>query len=117
MTDEQYHNVGVGMNRKEPDLGRYRVTGQEEDRGAFKTPTLRNIAQTAPYMHDNSLSTLRHVVEFFAQGGIDNPHLSSEVEPLDLSEQDKEDLVEFLKACTGPLPPVNPGRLPVETNS
>jgi cytochrome c peroxidase len=111
-TDEKYHNLGVGMDAKEPDLGRFAITNEDKDRGAFKTPTLRNIAQTAPYMHDGSQKTLAEVVEWYAKGGHPNPHLSDKIVKLDLSEQDKKDLVEFMNALTGPLTPVAKGRLP-----
>lgn len=111
-TDEKYHNLGVGMDAKEPDLGRFAESKDEKDRGAFKTPTLRNIVQTAPYMHDGSQKTLEEVVEWYAKGGHPNPHLSDKIVKLELSEQDKKDLVEFMRALTGPLTPVMRGRLP-----
>jgi cytochrome c peroxidase len=111
-TDEKYHNLGVGMDAKEPDLGRFAESKDEKDRGAFKTPTLRNIVQTAPYMHDGSQKTLEEVVEWYAKGGHPNPHLSDKIVKLELSEQDKKDLVEFVRALTGPLTPVVRGRLP-----
>jgi cytochrome c peroxidase len=111
-TDELYHNIGVGMAAKEPDLGRFAETGVEKDKGAFKTPTLRNVTQTAPYMHDGSQKTLEEVVEWYAVGGHPNPYLSDKIKKLDLSAQDKQDLVEFMKALTGPLPKVESERLP-----
>lgn len=110
--DEKYHNLGVGMMAENPDLGRYEVTKEDVDRGAFKTPTIRNVAQTAPYMHDGSQKTLLEVVEWYAKGGHPNPHLSDKIKPLQLTDQDKADLVAFMEACTGPLPPVETGRLP-----
>ncbi len=111
-TDELYHNLGVGMEVPNPDLGRYSETKQEKDKGAFKTPTIRNIAQTAPYMHDGSQKTLEEVVEYYAKGGHPNPYLSDKIKKLDLTAQDKADLVEFMKALTGPLPKVEMARLP-----
>ncbi len=111
-TDELYHNLGVGMEAKEPDLGRFAQTKVEKDKGAFKTPTLRNIAQSKPYMHDGSQKTLEEVVEWYAKGGHPNPNLSDKIKKLDLSPQDKKDLVEFMKALTGPFPTVETGRLP-----
>jgi cytochrome c peroxidase len=111
-TDEQYHNLGVGMDAAEPDLGRFVVTKNEKDRGAFKTPTVRNVALTAPYMHDGSQKTLEEVVEWYAKGGHANPWLSDKVKKLDLTEQEKKDLVEFMKALTGAFPKVETGRLP-----
>ena len=111
-TDEQYHNLGVGMEAAKPDLGRYEQTKLERDKGAFKTPTLRNIEFNAPYMHDGSQKTLEEVVEWYAKGGHPNPHLSDKIKKLDLNEQDKADLVAFMKALSGPLPKVNESRLP-----
>jgi cytochrome c peroxidase len=110
--DEKYHNLGVGMDKPEPDPGRYAVTKQEADRGAFKTPTIRNVALTAPYMHDGSQKTLLEVVEHYNKGGIPNPTLSAKIKKLNLSDQDKLDLVAFMEACTGEFPKVQTGRLP-----
>jgi cytochrome c peroxidase len=93
-------------------LGRYAETKQEKDKGAFKTPTIRNITQTAPYMHDGSQKTLEEVVEYYAKGGHPNPYLSDKIKKLDLTAQDKADFVEFMKALTGPLPKVEMARLP-----
>jgi cytochrome c peroxidase len=100
-SDENYRNLGVGMDKPKPDLGRYDVTKKDEDRGAFKTPTLRNIVLTAPYMHDGSEHTLLDVVEFYDRGGVKNPHLSADIKPLGLSMQEKLDLVAFMEALTG----------------
>lgn len=111
-TDEQYHNLGVGMDKPEPDLGRYVVTKKDKDRGAFKTPTVRNVALTAPYMHDGSQATLEEVVEWYDDGGHPNPYLSDKMKKLNLTEQEKKDLVAFMKALTGAFPPVESGRLP-----
>ncbi|MCB9922887.1 MAG: c-type cytochrome [Planctomycetaceae bacterium] len=112
LADEKYHNLGIGMDQEEPDLGRFAVTKDDKDRGAFKTPTVRNIGLTAPYMHDGSLKTLEEIVEWYAKGGHPNPHLSKDIKKLELSDQDKKDLVEFMKACTGDFPKVEQGRLP-----
>lgn len=111
-TDEKYHNLGVGMDAAEPDLGRFAVTKDEKDRGAFKTPTIRNVEHTAPYMHDGSQKTLEEVVEWYAKGGHPNPQLDQNVKKLDLTAQDKKDLVEFMKACTGEFTPVETDKLP-----
>ncbi len=112
LADEKYHNLGIGMNAEKPDLGRYEVTKEEKDRGAFKTPSIRNVALTAPYMHDGSLKTLLEVVEHYNKGGIANPQLSDKMKKLELSPQDKEDLVAFMEACTGEYPPIRSDRLP-----
>jgi cytochrome c peroxidase len=100
------------MDSGQPDLGRYLVTGREEDRGAFKTPPVRNAALTAPYMHDGSLATLEDVVDWYAKGGHPNPQLSEKFRKVKIEPQEKADLVEFMKACTGELPKVERGRLP-----
>ena len=111
-SDEKYHNLGVGMAAAKPDLGRYEVTKNDADRGAFKTPTIRNVAQTAPYMHDGSQKTLEEVVEWYAKGGHPNPNLSDKVKKLDLTAQEKKDVVEYMKALTGPFPKTATARLP-----
>jgi cytochrome c peroxidase len=111
--DEKYHNLGVGMQSEGADAGRFSQTSQESDRGAFKTPTVRNVALTAPYMHDGSLATLEEVVEWYDKGGHANPSLSEKVKKLNLTAQEKADLVAFMKeGLTGALPPVESGRLP-----
>ena len=112
LADEKYHNLGVGMEADEPDLGRFAVTKQQVDRGAFKTPTIRNVTLTGPYMHDGSMETLEEVVEWYAKGGFPNPTLSKDVKKLDLTVQDKNDLVAFMKACTSKFPKVEQDRLP-----
>lgn len=112
LADEKFHNLGIGMDAENPDLGRYVVTGEEADIGAFKTPTIRNVALTAPYMHDGSLRTLEEVVEHYNIGGTPNEHLSDKIRRLNLTAQEKTDLVEFMRACTGSLPYVFSGRLP-----
>jgi cytochrome c peroxidase len=111
-SDEKYHNLGVGMDSDKPDLGRYVITKNEADKGAFKTPTLRNVAFSGPYMHDGSQKTLMEVVEWYAKGGHPNPYLSEKIRKLDLTQQDKEDLVAFMESLTGELPAVEEGRLP-----
>lgn len=100
-TDGSYVNIGIGMDKPKPDLGRYGVSARDEDRGAFKTPTLREIEHTGPYMHDGSLKTLEEVVEHYNKGGIKNPQLDQRMKPLNLSAQDKQDLIAFLKALSG----------------
>ena len=112
LADEQYHNLGVGMSAKEPDLGRFAETKAEKDKGAFKTPTIRNVALSAPYMHDGSLATLEEVVEHYNKGGAKNPWLSDKILPLKLTPLESNDLVEFMRACTGSFPFVTGARLP-----
>ena len=101
-TDNQFHNLGVPqVGPRKEDVGRYEVTRMESDKGTFKTPTLRSITETAPYMHDGAFKTLEEVVDFLDQGGGSNPNLSPLVKPLGLSKDEKSDLVTFLKALTG----------------
>lgn len=106
-SDQGFHNLGVGFkDGKLKDIGRYEVTKLEKDKGAFKTPGLRNIELTHPYLHDGSEKTLEDVVEFYNRGGVPNPHLDPLMLPLQLTASEKADLVAFLKALTGTLPVV-----------
>jgi len=106
-TDNKFHNLGVGMNSKGElsDLGRFDQTKADADRGAFKTPTLRNVALSAPYMHDGSHKTLKEVVDFYIGGGNSNEHLDKEIKALQLSKQERDDLITFMEALTGIIPP------------
>jgi cytochrome c peroxidase len=127
-TDDLFHNIGVGVDRVDFDvvsrkavaaaaagksidqlalndsetseLGRFNVTHQQKDMGAFKTPQLRNVALTAPYMHDGSEATLEAVIVFYDRGGNPNPYLDGGMRPLHLTDQEKADLVEVLKTFT-----------------
>ncbi len=137
-TDSKFHNVGVGINaiqndvpvlageyiraqataaevdqrvlsdKKSSELGRFAVTRYFDELGAFKTPTLRNIALTAPYMHDGSLKTLRDVVVHYNNGGVTvaedpvNDFLSGGIRPLALTDKEIDDLVAFMEALTSP---------------
>ena len=114
LADEKYHNIGVGMDQDTPDIGRHAVTKDTVDTGAFKTPTVRNVAHNPPYMHDGSMDTLEEVVEWYDKGGHSSKHLSSKIRPLKLTDQEQADLVEFMKACTSPTPPVETSRLPAD---
>ncbi|QYF95717.1 hypothetical protein KY495_11510 [Massilia sp. PAMC28688] len=128
-TDGRFHNTGVGLGPRagshrvrlaagidievtaqslasvsEPlqaDLGRYEVTRLPAHRYAYRTPGLRNVALTAPYMHDGSLASLEDVVAFYQRGGIDNPARDPLLRPLQLGEQEKADLSAFLRSLTG----------------
>lgn len=106
-TDGKFHNIGEGVEDDGTfkDIGRFHQTGIVTDKGSFKTPTLRNVAQTAPYMHDGSLPTLRRVIDFYAGEGNSNPYLDKEITSIHLTGQDRADLVEFLKSLTGDVPP------------
>jgi len=99
-----YHNIGVGMAGEELDEGRHAVTGVIAHTGAFKTPTLRNVTETAPYMHDGSLATLEEVIAYYAQGGEPNPWLDPKISELELTEHEITDLIAFLQALEGQIP-------------
>ena len=129
LTDEKYHNIGIGWDLPEPDVGRFEVTKNENSRGAFRTPTLRDVALTGPYMHDGRFETLEEVVEYYSSGVIANPYLDVEmqrsnlsleetlelysqenqakrridfpVQNLELTDQETADLVAFMEALAG----------------
>jgi len=111
----RFYNAGVGMDRDNPDLGRMKVTGKESDRGKFRVPSLRDAADTAPYFHDGSAETLEEAVALMAGGGKDNPNLSVMLEAIrrkNLSAEDQQALVQFIKALSGEYPVVEPPELP-----
>jgi cytochrome c peroxidase len=102
LTDEAFHNTGVGWAEgATQDLGRALFTQVERDKGAFRTPTLREVASTAPYMHDGSLKTLEAVVDFYSDGGNPNAYLDGEMAPLNLTAAEKADLIAFLRTLNG----------------
>ncbi|MFO0698444.1 MAG: cytochrome c peroxidase [Nitrospira sp.] len=100
-TDEKFHNLGIGWDDNKVDLGRYMETKNPEDIGAFKTPTLREIARTGPYMHDGRFKTLEEVVKFYNQGGVKNPHQDNTIIPLELTDDEQQDVVAMLKSLNG----------------
>jgi cytochrome c peroxidase len=104
LTDNSFHNIGLG----DKDRGRATIVKDAKLTGAFKTPGLRNVALTAPYMHDGSLATLEDVVRHYNKGGKKSPHLDKQMKPLNLSEQDIQDLVAFMGALTDPVPVARP---------
>lgn len=104
LTDEEFHNTGVAFQDGALlDEGRFKVSGLMEDHGAFKVPTLREAARTAPYMHDGSLARLEDVVDYYDRGGNRNPWLDAEMRPLHLTAEEKGALVAFLKSLTGTI--------------
>ena len=106
---------GIGMDKDKPDIGRKKITQKDSDMGKFRVPPLREVANTHPYFHDGSVATLAEAVAIMAGGGKDNPHLSpmmSGVRAAKLTDQDKKDLVEFLKALSGEYPIIEPPELP-----
>lgn len=101
-TDNGYHNIGIAHAPGAEDAGRFAIRKLPVLKGAFKTPTLRDVELTAPYFHNGTATTLAEVVDHYARGGDDRSNLSKDVRKLDLNEQEKADLVAFMKALTGP---------------
>jgi cytochrome c peroxidase len=103
-TDSLYHNLGIGWDsvlQSHADDGRFVVTGKEQDKGAFKSPGLREVTLRAPYMHDGSLATLEEVIEHYRVGGAKNPQLSPKMFEIELTDDDAEALVAFMAALEG----------------
>jgi cytochrome c peroxidase len=98
-TDNGFHNIGI-RSTGQADLGRFNIRAVASMKGAFKTPSLRDIELTAPYFRDGSAATLHDVVEHYVRGGDDRSNLSADMKPLKLSEQEKDDLVAFLRSLT-----------------
>jgi cytochrome c peroxidase len=98
-TDERFHNTGVAVRSGDP--GRYAITGNRHHEGAFRTPALRDVSLTAPYMHDGSIATLEEVIDFYDKGGVENANLNSQIRRIGLDPSEKAALVAFLSALTG----------------
>ena len=112
-TDNQFHNLGVPqVGPQKEDLGRYYVTRLEKDKRAFKTPTLRSISETAPYMHDGAFKTLEEVLDFLDKGGGNDANKSSLMKPLNLTKEEKGELLAFLQALKGKEIPFEMPELP-----
>jgi len=113
-TDFSFHNIGVGMEKEKTDPGRHEVTKVLGDKGGFKTPTLREISRSAPYMHDGRFKTLADVVDYYDKGAFNNPQLDEAIFPLKLSTQEKADLVKFLTEglTSESYPDIAPPKLP-----
>ncbi|MGQ9503822.1 MAG: cytochrome-c peroxidase [Thermogutta sp.] len=111
----EFYCAGIGLDKEKPVEGRKAVTGKDEDMGAFRVPSLREVANTAPYFHDGSAATLEQAVAIMAKGGLDHPHRSAEfdtVREANISAEQQKDLVEFLKALSGEFPIIEPPQLP-----
>ncbi|MEE9343683.1 MAG: cytochrome c peroxidase [Gammaproteobacteria bacterium] len=114
-TDDGFHNIGLASwGDKEPDMGRYSERPLRLMKGAFKTPTLREISRTAPYFHDGSSATLASVVDQYDKGGSVKTNLSPNMKSLDLSSQDKKDLVAFMETLSSPYQVVGLPELPLQ---
>jgi cytochrome c peroxidase len=108
-TDDGFHNIGLMDNK---DEGRYAMKPVRVSKGAFRTPTLRDISRTAPYMHNGAYRTLEEVVDHYDRGGDDKGNLDPNIKPLGLTDQEKRSLVQFLKTLSGKPAPVTLPRLP-----
>jgi cytochrome c peroxidase len=106
-SDGRFHNLGVpAKDPKNPDVGRYVVTKNPRDMGAFKTPTVRDAARRAPYLHDGSEKTLESLIDFYDRGGGKDPNLDPLMVPLGLSQHEKSALVAFIRALDSLNPEV-----------
>jgi cytochrome c peroxidase len=92
--------ANIGLYREYPDTGRARITGKPEDSGKFRVPSLRNVALTAPYMHDGSMKTLEDVVRFYETGGHPHRNLDPDIAPFSLSDEERSDVIHFLESLT-----------------
>jgi cytochrome c peroxidase len=100
-TNEKFANLGIGMAQVDPDPGREAITKKRGDLGKFKTPTLRDLARRAPYMHDGSEKNLSEVLDVYAKGGLPNPHLDTRLTPFYLDEETRQALLTFLDSLNG----------------
>lgn len=108
-TDGSFHNIGLNNG---DDVGRYEFVKVNVMKGAFKTPTLREIARTAPYMHNGEYQTLEEVIEHYVKGGVNKSNLSPEMKAVKLTQREKTDLLEFLKSLTEQSNPITVPNLP-----
>jgi cytochrome c peroxidase len=114
--DDGFHNIGLpSYGNEHPDLGRYAIKPVAVNKGAFKTPGLRDVGATAPYFHDGSAASLAEVVEHYVDGGRVKTNLSANMKPIVLTAQEKEDLVAFLNALTSDRPVISPLRRAART--
>jgi cytochrome c peroxidase len=111
-SDGLFHNVGIGTDKENPDPGRGKVTGDETLNGAFKTPTLRGAALSAPYFHDGRAKTLEEAVDLMIRGGIPNPRLDEKLKPATLSAEERRQLLAFLRSLTPEAKPYQRPKLP-----
>ncbi|QED47073.1 cytochrome-c peroxidase [Cytobacillus dafuensis] len=107
LSDQNYHNLGMSG-----DDGRFAVTGNEEDKGKFRTSALRGVAHTSPYMHDGSLETLKDVVQYYNEGGGNHSNKSELMKPLNLTDREVDSLVGFLESLSGELPKAETPKIP-----
>jgi cytochrome c peroxidase len=113
-TDNAFHDVGIGFDKPEPDLGRGKVTKNDKENGAFMTPTLRSVGTHPPYFHDGRAATLTAAVDYMLSGGIKdkNPNLDAKLKPVKLSPKERADLDAFVKALEAPVTPFELPKLP-----
>jgi cytochrome c peroxidase len=107
-TDSLFHNTGLEHGKPRPDPGRFNVTKEPKDTGAFKTPTLRSVAISGPYFHDGSVTTLEDAVRYMASGGKPDPNKDPLLLPADLTDAEIAQILAFLRALTSNEPLVKP---------
>jgi len=113
-TDLGFHNVGIGFDKPEPDLGRGKITKDDKENGAFKTPSLRSVSAHPPYFHDGRAATLEEAVDYMLSGGIrdKNPNIDPRLQKVKLTPAERTDLIAFLKSLEAPAPPYERPTLP-----
>jgi cytochrome c peroxidase len=111
-TDNKYHNVGIGYDKPEPDVGRFKITKKDEDKGRFKTPSLRSVTTHAPYFHDGSAATIEAAIDYMLGGGHKNDNLDDGLKKIELTKEEREDLIAFVKALEAPAGTFEPPKLP-----
>jgi cytochrome c peroxidase len=113
-TDASFHDVGIGYDKPEPDVGRGKISKNEKENGAFKTPTLRSVTAHPPYFHDGRAATIEEAVDYMLSGGIKekNPNLDSQLKKVKLSAKERADLLAFVKALEPAPAPFERPKLP-----
>jgi cytochrome c peroxidase len=111
-TDLKYHNVGIGMDKPEPDVGRSKISQDDKDKGAFKTTTLRSITLHPPYFHDGSAKTLEEAIDYMLTGGKGTDNLDSAFKKVELTPEERTDLIAFVKSLEGERPSFEKPELP-----
>jgi cytochrome c peroxidase len=113
-TDNGFHDTGIGFDKPEPDLGRGKISKNDKENGAFKTPTLRSVTTHAPFFHDGRAASIEEAVDYMLSGGIKdkNPNLDAKMKKVTLSAKEKADLLAFLKSLEAPAAPFERPKLP-----
>jgi cytochrome c peroxidase len=113
-SDNAFHDVGIGYDKPEPDVGRGKISKNDKENGAFKTPTLRSVGLHPPYFHDGRAATLDAAIDYMLSGGIKdkNANLDPKMKAIKLSPKERADLAAFVKALETPATPFERPKLP-----